>query len=207
LTAYEIYKRLLNFFGPQGWWPGDSPFEIMVGAVLTQNTAWRNAERAIQNLKSAGCLNPQMIQRLSETELSSIIQPAGFYRLKARRLKALVEFLMERFNGEVEELKGMESLKLRAELLKVIGIGEETADSILLYALNRPCFVVDGYTRRIGARHGLFPYGARYDEIQHWFMEQLPEDPKLYNEYHALLVRLGKEYCQKLPRCSGCPLG
>lgn len=178
----------------------------MVGAILAQNTAWRNAEWAIQNLKSAGCLDPERIDRLSWNKLSSIIKPAGFYRLKAQRLKALVRFLMQRYRGRVESLDLVDSRQLRRELLEVEGIGEETADSILLYALNRPCFVVDGYTRRIGARHVLFPYQARYDEIQRWFTEQLPEDPKLYNEYHALLVRLGKEYCRILPRCSGCPL-
>lgn len=201
----RLYDTLLEAFGPQGWWPGETPFEVMVGAVLTQNTNWRNVERAIDNLKRGDLLEPRRLARLSEDELARLIQPAGFFRVKARRLKALVDWLMESAGGEVERLRRRPPGRLREELLGVPGVGPETADSILLYALEKPVFVVDAYTRRVLRRHRLIDERAGYDEVQRLFQSSLPRRAALYNEYHALLVELGKRYCRPRPRCRGCP--
>jgi endonuclease-3 related protein len=202
------FKRLLDRFGPQRWWPGETPFEVMVGAVLTQNTAWGNVEKAIDRLKAADALGCRTILTLADAELADLIRPAGYFNVKTKRLKALCRFLVERSVAEQPEaLAGQGSLAaLRHDLLAVHGIGEETADSILLYALNLPGFVVDAYTRRIFGRLGLLVGTESYSAIKALFEAELPAEVALYNEYHALIVRLAKDYCRPRPRCADCPL-
>lgn len=204
-TLVEIYQRLLSAYGPQGWWPGESRFEVMVGAILTQATAWRNVERAIERLKAAGALSPEKLASLSEEELAELVRPAGFFRQKTRRLRALLRLIRQ--HGDVEGLLSLPAGELRRKLLALPGIGPETADSILLYAAGYPVFVVDAYTKRILHRLGLLPdEKAGYEEVQELFEKELPRDPKLYGEYHALLVRHAKDHCRTRPRCPGCPL-
>ncbi|WP_417914555.1 endonuclease III domain-containing protein [Candidatus Electronema sp. JM] len=201
----EIYDRLLAHFGPQHWWPGDSPFEIMVGAVLTQNTNWQNVEKAIANLKAAGRLNPAQLAALPTEELAELIRPAGYHNLKAARLKNLLALIKEQ--GGVETLLSQPTMTLRELLLGVKGIGPETADSIVLYAAGRPVFVVDAYTHRIFSRHGLISEDCDYFQMQDVFMTHLEEDAALFNEYHALIIRVGKEFCKKSKQdCKNCPL-
>lgn len=202
----SIFERLLDRFGPQHWWPGDSPLEVMVGAVLTQNAAWPNVEKAIRGLKSHRALSIDALIRIPEKDLAELIRSCGYFRVKARRLKNLMGQVQDRCGGDLETLLSLPTRELRALLLKVSGIGPETADSILLYAAQRPVFVVDAYTRRALSRHGWVPPGASYDEIQALFMDRLPHCVKLHNEYHALWVALGKAFCRPKPRCSGCPL-
>ncbi len=202
-----IYEALLAHFGPQHWWPGDSPFEIMVGAVLTQNTNWQNVAAAISNLKEEGLLSFVALESLPPEVLAEKIRPSGYYRLKAGRLQSLLAFIRAEYDGELDAFLGDRLPGVREKLLAVKGIGPETADSILLYAAEKPVFVVDAYTHRILARHGLIFEEAGYHDIQEQFTSGLPEDVPLYNEYHALLVRLGKERCRKgAPLCAGCPL-
>ncbi len=200
----EIYRRLFLAYGPQGWWPADSPFEVMVGAILTQATNWRNVERAIGNLKEAGVLSPEAVLQLPEEELARLVRPAGFYRQKARRLKSLARAVLS--HGGTEAFLSLPPGKLREILLSLPGIGPETADSILLYAAERPVFVVDAYTRRIFSRLGFIRGNEPYEELRALFERCLPRDTRLYQEYHALLVRHGKEHCRARPRCHGCPL-
>jgi len=203
----EVYQRLCDAFGPQHWWPGDTQFEIMVGAVLTQNTNWKNVERAIANLRQADLLQPKALYATPLEELEELIRPAGYYRIKARRLRSLLELVVERYGGSLEKMFAADPAALREQLLAVRGIGPETADSILLYAGGIPVFVIDAYTYRIFARHGWVEPDADYHRLQEYFQSQLPDDAAMFNEYHALLVRLGKHYCQKRrPRCRGCPL-
>lgn len=202
----NIYRTLYQAFGPQHWWPAETPFEVIVGAILTQNTSWRNVEKAIQTLKVKGMLNPEGIRNLKRTHLSRLIKSSGYYRIKAERLKAFVDFLFEEYGGDLRKMREEEMEKLRAKLLKVKGIGPETADSILLYGLKRPIFVVDAYTRRILSRHQLVSKEASYEEIQRFFMDHLPHEEGLFNEYHALLVHLGKTFCKRVPKCESCPL-
>jgi endonuclease III related protein len=201
----EIYALLLTRFGPQHWWPGETPFEIMVGAVLTQNTSWRNVEKAIANLKAAQLLSPVALAALPDEVLAEHIRSVGYHNLKAGRLKNLLALIAAQ--GGAEALLSQPTIALRELLLSVKGIGQETADSIVLYAANRPIFVVDAYTHRISSRHGLIDEESDYFQLQELFMNNLPEDAALFNEYHALLVRLGKEFCKKSkPRCEACPL-
>lgn len=202
----NIYQVLLIAYGPQRWWPGETPFEVMVGAVLTQNTSWANVEKAIANLKERDLLEPEKLYRLGITALASLIRSSGYYRIKAKRLKALVQFLVEEYEGNLQNMERGELEELRGKLLRIHGIGPETADSILLYGLRKPIFVVDAYTRRILSRHRIVSEDASYEEIQALFMSHLPHEEKLFNEYHALLVRLGKEVCRKKPVCALCPL-
>ncbi len=203
----DIYNSLHRCFGPQHWWPGDSPFEVMVGAVLTQNTSWINVSRAIANLRAAKLLSCTALTALPVEELAVMIRPAGYYNLKARRLKNLLALIDEKYQGRLADFLEEETMELRRSLLSTKGIGPETADSILLYAADRPVFVVDAYTRRFLIRHGLICEEDGYHEIQDLFVDTLPEDAALYNEYHALIVRLGKEFCKKRkPLCSCCPL-
>lgn len=203
----KVFDTLFAHYGPQHWWPGDTPFEIAVGAILTQNTNWRNVESAIRSLKAKECLSPRAISRISSSKLGNMIRSSGFYNVKAKRLKAFVQFLMDHYDGSIEKMKRRRMDTLRRELLGIKGIGAETCDSILLYALGKPVFVIDAYTRRILLRHGIIDQRAPYDEIQELFEHHLRRDVKLYNEYHALLVKLGKEYCRvSSPRCDGCPL-
>jgi len=202
-----VYRRLLAAFGPQHWWPGETPFEVMVGAVLTQNTNWQNVERAIRNLRQADLLDPHALAGVPVEELEELIRPAGYFRVKARRLRSLLDFLIERYDGSLEAMFQTPLDALRRELLGVHGIGPETADSILLYAGGLPSFVVDAYTHRVFSRHGWIDFDADYHQIQDYIQGEIPQEAPLYNEFHALLVRLGKEYCRKSnPRCAACPL-
>ena len=202
----NIYNRLYKAYGPRHWWPGETPFEVMVGAILTQNTSWKNVEKAIQFLKDSGDLHLERIYRLKTSPLASLIRPSGFFRVKAKRLKAFVNFLFEEYDGDIGKMGGESLPVLRQKLLGVNGLGPETADSILLYGLEKPVFVVDAYTKRILSRHGMISEKASYEEIQRLFMDHLPRDERLFNEYHALLVHLGKTLCKKTPRCALCPL-
>ncbi len=202
----EIYQRLFAAYGPQHWWPGDSPFEIIVGAILTQSAAWTNVEKAISNLKSAGVLSPSAILEIPLEELAQLVKPSGYYNAKAKKLKAFVEWLSNNYRNDLNNLSEIKIGELRNQLLSIHGIGNETADSILLYALNRPVFVIDAYTKRIISRIGLLSEESGYTEFQQYFMHNLPGEVKLFNEYHALLVRLGKEACWKKPDCTNCCL-
>jgi endonuclease III related protein len=203
----EVYRRLFDAFGPQGWWPGETPFEVMVGAVLTQNTSWKNVERALHNLREADLLDLQALYAVPVEELQELIRPAGYYRVKAVRLRKLLEFIVERYDGSLDAMFATALPDLRRRLLEVHGIGPETADSILLYAGALPSFVVDAYTHRIFARHGWIGFDADYDQIQDYVQSALPQDVQRYNEFHALLVRTGKDYCHKTnPNCGECPL-
>lgn len=205
-TLREVYQRLFARFGPQNWWPGDTPLEVMVGAVLTQSVNWGNVERVISNLKAAGALSPRALREVPPEALATLIRPAGYYQAKARKLKALAEFIGTA-GDDLGRLFTGDTPELRERLLRVYGVGEETADSILLYAAGRAVFVIDAYTRRIVGRLGLARPTAPYRELQGLFMDHLPADAALYNEYHALLVRLGKEVCRKTaPRCPACPV-
>lgn len=202
----NIYQKLYQAYGPRDWWPAETSFEVMVGAILTQNTSWRNVEKAIQKLKGKGVLNPEGIHDLKKTQLASLIKSSGYYRIKTDRVKAFVNFLFEEFDGDLKRM-GRERLgELREKLLGVNGIGPETADSILLYGLKKSIFVVDAYTKRILSRHKMISENTAYEEVQKLFMEHLPLDEKLFNEYHALLVHLGKTVCKKIPRCDICPI-
>jgi endonuclease-3 related protein len=202
-----IYDALERHFGDLNWWPAEAPFEVIVGAILTQNTNWKNVEAAIQNLKKERCLVPEKLYRARVERIAALIRPSGYYRVKARRLKKFLEFLFDEYRGYVESMFGEDWRTLRKKLLTIHGIGEETADSILLYAGHKPVFVVDQYTRRIFTRHGLIDGKENYAEIQRFIMDRLPVDVTLYNQYHALLVNTGKQFCKKEPRCTPCPLG
>lgn len=194
-------------FGPQHWWPGESPFEVMVGAVLTQNTNWGNVEQAIGRLKQGGILSPQAIYEIPLSLLSSYIQPAGYYNIKAGRLKNLVSFFVEEYEANTEKMFTEDTETLRQKLLAIKGVGPETADSILLYAGHKPAFVVDAYTQRVMSRHLLVVEDSDYEELRAFFMDRLPRDAALFNEFHALFVKLGKAYCKKkIPLCQDCPL-
>ena len=205
-TLNEIYQLLFERFGPQHWWPGDTQFEIIIGAILTQNTNWTNVEKAIANLKSADCLTPEKLYHLDISQLAELIQPAGYYNIKAKRLKSFVNWLFENYEGRLSNLESLDTSRLRAELLAIKGVGRETADSILLYAFDRPIFVVDVYTSRVAVRHGLIEPGADYEQLRELFQSNLPENIQLFNEYHALLVKVGKEFCRPKAQCPGCPL-
>ena len=203
----DIYRRLLAHCGPQHWWPGESAVEVVIGAILTQSTNWVNVDKALDNLKRAAVLNPEGLAALSVERLAELIRPSGYYRQKARKVRAFLDVLVNEYDGDLNRLLALEVAALRRLLLAVHGIGPETADSIILYAAGKPVFVVDAYTRRIFARLGLCPPVGRYEHLQALFMDHLPPDVPLFNEFHALLVRLGKDVCRKRqPRCAACPL-
>jgi endonuclease-3 related protein len=202
----ELFQRLSHRFGRQAWWPAENRFEVMVGAVLTQNTNWKNVERAISNLKKRDLLSLEALHLIPPSELAEIIRPAGYFNIKTKRLKNLMAFLMTKYQGDLSLFYGDETDVLREGLLSVKGVGPETADSILLYAVHRPVFVVDSYTYRILNRHGLADEPFTYDELQALFEHNLPESVTLYNEFHALLVQTGKHFCKKTPLCRDCPL-
>lgn len=206
ILLQDLYQRLFAAFGPQGWWPGDTPFEVAVGAILTQNTNWQNVARVLENLKARGLLDPFVLFRLPLTELAALLRPAGYYNVKARRVQHFLAFLLERAGGSMDRLAEEAWETLRPVLLTVKGVGPETADSILLYALHKPTFVVDAYTLRVLSRHGVVPEKTGYGELRRLFMDHLPPEVPLYQEFHALLVRLGKEFCRSRPRCAGCPV-
>ncbi|MCE5311930.1 MAG: hypothetical protein LLF86_02120 [Nitrospiraceae bacterium] len=202
----KIYAILHKKFGPQHWWPGDTPFEITVGAILTQNTNWSNVEKAIFNLKKVKALNAAAMSRLAHEQLAALIRPAGYFNVKAKRLRSFLDFLNDEYSGSMTKMKKIDAVVLRYQLLSVNGIGPETADSILLYALDKPVFVIDAYTKRILSRHGIMEADADYHQYQQLFHDSFDNDTALFNEYHALIVRLGKDFCKPRPLCSSCPL-
>ena len=206
-TLKDIFKRLMAGYGPQYWWPAKEPFEVMVGAILTQSAAWGNAEKAITNLKKAQVLSPEALRRLDLSEVARLIYPSGYYNAKALKLGSLARWFGEYCDDDVGELSAGSTTEIRRQLLSIHGIGPETADSILLYAVGRPIFVIDAYTRRIFGRIGLTLDDNSYAAYQALFMDNLATDVGLFNEYHALLVRLGKDVCRKKPRCLKCCLG
>jgi endonuclease-3 related protein len=198
---------MLEHFGPQNWWPGDTPFEIMVGAILTQNTNWQNVEKAIARLKAAGVLSLAAMSALPKEELAEYIRPAGYYNIKAGRLQNLFAMIEREWDNDLAYLLRQPAAVLREQLLSVNGVGPETADSMVLYAAEQPAFVVDAYTHRILSRHEIIPEEYDYFEIQELFMDNLDENVGLFNEYHALLVQVGKHFCKKSkPKCGACPL-
>lgn len=205
-TLDAVYGRLLEAFGHRGWWPGETPFEVMVGAILTQRTNWGNVEKAISALESADALDPHAISQMTEERLQELVRPAGYFRQKAERLKRLCSWLLEASDGDVDALSAVSTAELRRQLLALRGVGPETADSILLYALERPVFVVDTYTMRVVVRHELIHVDCTYEELQDLFTSALPEDVELFKDYHAQLVEVGKRYCRPSPRCGECPL-
>jgi endonuclease III related protein len=205
-TLLQIYELLYKRYGPQYWWPGDSRFEIIIGAILTQNTNWQNVEKAIFNLKSANLLDAEKMHKLPIEKLAELIHPAGYYNIKAVRIKNFLNWLFDKHDGSLELVEQLDTHSLREELLAIKGIGPETADSIALYAFDKPIFVVDAYTARVMTRHRLIEPGAGYEALQELFMNALPAESKLFNEYHALLVQVGKNHCRKTARCPGCPL-
>jgi len=202
----SVFNILSQHFGPQNWWPGETPFEVMVGAILTQNTNWSNVEKAIINLKKDQALDPLKIKSMRTSRLAALIKPSGFFNIKAQRLKTFIAFLFEEYNGDLKKMAREESEVLRRKVLSVKGIGPETADSILLYALNKPVFVVDAYTKRVFSRHGVCSAKDDYHDVQGIFASRLPADVKLFNEYHALIVILAKQFCRTKPLCKECPL-
>jgi len=202
----SIYKILLNHFGPQGWWPADDEFEVIIGAILTQATSWKNVEKSIDNLKNERVLNPSGLYKISTKKLAGLIRPSLYYNVKAKKLKSFVNFLYKEYDGNLNLMLSQANEKLRTQLLDIWGIGPETADSILLYAANKKTFVIDAYTRRIFYRLGFIGKNSSYDEIKNFFEGNLPKRVKLYKEYHALIVKLGKDYCKKEPLCKECPV-
>ncbi|MBL7074292.1 endonuclease III domain-containing protein [candidate division KSB1 bacterium] len=202
----RIYNLLLVHFGPRGWWPGNSPLEIMVGAILTQNTNWVNVEKAIANLQSENLLSINGLTKVSQKKLTSLIRPSGYFNQKAKKIRAFMDFVNAEFGGKLDNMAGVETQSLRGKLLGVKGIGEETADSILLYALDKPVFVIDAYTRRVFHRLGMVNGKDPYGVLQGFFMDNLPLNVDLYNEYHALIVHQGKTVCQRIPLCESCVL-
>ncbi|WP_462323312.1 endonuclease III domain-containing protein [Desulfoplanes sp.] len=207
ILLLKMYAAMLDELGPSHWWPGETSFEVCVGAILTQNTNWGNVAKAIRNIKNAGCMSAKDLYALSEEELAELIRPAGYFRLKAKRLRHFLCFLRSSCRFNMDKLRSRELDRLRPALLGVNGIGPETADSILLYGLEKPSFVVDAYTARICSRHGLIPEEISYDELRDFFMDVLEPDLALYNEFHALLVRVGGTWCKKKKGlCGTCPL-
>jgi len=202
----EMFDILYAAFGAQNWWPAETELEMMVGAILTQNTNWNNVEKAIENLRMRDLLSVAGLRDIPISLLAEYIRPAGYYNMKARRLKNLLGLIEEEHGGDIDAFFSLDADTLRAELLSVRGIGRETADSIVLYGAGKPLFVVDTYTYRIFARHGIIQEEAGYDELQSLFMDNLPHDVELFKEFHALIVRTGKLYCKKKPLCPPCPL-
>ena len=201
----HVYRTLFRAFGPQDWWPGESAFETMVGAVLTQSVAWTNVEKAIANLKDSGVLSPSALREIATERLAELVRPSGYYRAKAAKIKALVEHL-DGYGDDLGRFFDKDLRDLRTELLGIHGVGEETADAIILYAAEKPTFVVDAFTVRILDRLDLAPPSPGYGAYKAWLEEHLPNDVEMFNEYHALLVRLGKDFCKKTPNCAPCPL-
>ncbi|HQB94676.1 MAG TPA: endonuclease III domain-containing protein [Candidatus Omnitrophota bacterium] len=203
---HGVYQRLRDRFGHQRWWPADTPFEVMIGAILTQNTAWTNVEKAILNLKRAGRLSFRGINHMTRRQLARLIRPAGYFNIKADRIKHFVRFLGREYGGNFRKMRREPVAVLREKLLRVKGIGPETADSILLYALGKRSFVIDAYTRRIFSRHGLMAGDRDYHEWKDLFEKALPPSRAVYNDFHAQIVYLAKHFCRTVPVCGGCPL-
>ena len=205
-SLLKIYQVLFRHYGHRGWWPGQTPFEVIVGAILTQNTAWRNVEKAIANLKREHLLTPTAMRKVARARLATLIRSAGYFNIKTDRIKSFVDFLWAHYRGSLKRMFQTEVERLRNELLNVKGIGEETADSILLYAGGKLFFVVDAYTRRVLARHRYLGGDEDYSDIQRIFSQLLPKSTNLYNDYHAQLVEVGKGFCKTQPVCESCPL-
>jgi len=207
LTLMEVYRRLLKHFGRQGWWPAQTKFEVLLGAVLTQRTRWENAEKAVQRLREAGLLDPRKLADTPIEVVEELIRPSGFYRVKARRLLNLVRHIAEKYEGNLDRFLGRPAEEVRRDLLTVGGVGRETADSILLYAAERLYFPVDAYTKRIMRRLGFIEdENVDYEELRRFIESRIPRSLDVYREFRALLVALGKHHCGKEPRCVGCPL-
>lgn len=202
----DIYGRLYGRYGPQHWWPGETPFEVVIGAILTQSTAWSNVEKAIVNLKAANALDPESLYSIPIDDLAILIRPSGYYNAKAVKVKSFIERLHDTYDSDLDRFFELDTSSLRQELLSIHGIGPETADSILLYAAYRPIFVIDAYTKRIMSRLDIAPANDSYESLQRLFMENLRHEERLFNEYHALFVRHGKEACRKSPICDECCL-
>jgi len=202
----RLYRRLHRHYGDLSWWPGDTPLEVSVGAILTQNTAWTNVEKAIKRLKEARSLSVAALGRMTHRRLALLIKSAGYFNVKARRLKNFISFLQGCHAGSLNKMFRQPTPRLRQELLAVNGVGPETADSILLYAGEKPSFVIDAYTKRILSRHGVMAYENSYDDFQALFMKHLPRSASFYNQYHAMFVNVGKHFCRKRPLCASCPL-
>jgi endonuclease III related protein len=202
----DYYRAMLAHFGPRDWWPADSAFEVCVGAVLTQNTAWRNAAKAITNLKEASCMDPESIHSMPQDRLSELIRPAGYFNVKAKRLKNLIRHIVEDHGSDLNSMFSDDLDTLRESLLSINGVGYETADSIILYAARRPVFVIDAYTKRILVRHGFAGEKVDYHAMQQLFHSHIPPDTELYNDFHAQIVGVGHRYCKRKPLCDECPL-
>ncbi len=202
----RIYHRLLEAYGPQGWWPADTKLEVALGAILTQSVAWRGVERALANLEEAGCTSPEALQAIPEGDLAKLLRPSGYFNAKARKVKAFVHHFWNHYNGDLDAMLSRDPVALRAEILSIYGIGEETADDIVLYAAGHPSFVIDSYTRRIMQRLRISPSTNSYASYQAVFHDGLPADAALFNEYHALLDEHAKAACRKEPLCSSCCL-
>ena len=202
----DLFDHLLAAYGPQDWWPADDPFEMIVGAILTQRTGWRNAEQALQGLRECGLLSVEAIGEAPVERVAESIRAAGFHNAKAKKLKALTAYLIERHKGDLSRVFSLPTNGLREELLGLFGIGEETADAILVYAAGKPSFVIDAYARRLLARLGWIDGGERYRDLRGLFLSALPSDVGLLGEFHALIVRHGKEHCRSSPICTGCPI-
>jgi len=203
----KIYRLLYKRYGPQGWWPGDTQLEYILGAILTQNTSWKNVEKAINNLKKSNLISIDKLKLLTTDELAQLIRSSGYFNQKALKIKNFVNFIIDNYNGNLENMFDEDIHVLRNNLLNIKGIGPETADCIILYGGNKAIFVIDTYTYRVLSRHGLVPEQTSYNEMQELFMDSLNDDPQIFNEYHALLVKVGKEHCKKRsPICAGCPL-
>jgi endonuclease-3 related protein len=201
-----VYQRLYDRYGPQHWWPAETSLEMIIGAILTQSAAWTNVEKAIDNLKASGCLSVERLRSMPQEKLARLIYPSGYYNVKAGKIRAFVDWLAEEYGGDLDRLFALDTAELRNELLSVHGVGEETADSIILYAAHQPIFVIDAYTRRIITRLGLAPQKDSYAAFQALFVDNLSHDETLFNEYHALLVQHGKTVCRKNPLCPDCCL-
>ena len=202
----DMFNLMLDRFGPQNWWPGNGPFEMMAGAILTQNTNWTNVEKALANLNRESLLSVREVHDISAEKLAEYIRPAGYFNIKSKRLKNLVSLLVNDFDSDISRFIIEDIETQRMALLSVKGIGPETADSIILYASKKPVFVIDTYTYRIMSRHNMVDEQVTYDELQDLFMDNLEPDHELFNEFHALIVKIGKEYCKKHPKCDNCPL-
>lgn len=202
----KIYSTLLDQYGNRGWWPADTPLETIIGAILAQNVSWSNARKAIENLKAAGLLDVQVLRDADPTEISRHIISSRYYNQKARRISAFMQFLYAEYGGDVDQMSGDDLPRLRMKLHSLKGFGEETVDSILLYACNVPVFVVDAYTKRIFSRYGFLEKNATYQEVQHFFTAHLPKEVPLYNDYHAQIVNLGHSICRTHPDCHLCPI-
>ncbi|MEQ9618170.1 MAG: endonuclease III domain-containing protein [Deltaproteobacteria bacterium] len=203
----KLYDALYKSYGPQGWWPGESKLEYVLGAILTQSASWKNVEKALDNLKMANLISVEKLNMITADELAPLIRPSGYYNQKALKIKNFINFLIRHYSGSLDRMLREERSVLRDKLLGIKGIGPETADSIMLYAGDIPVFVIDAYTYRVMSRHGLVPEETNYGEMQDIIMGSLTEDAGIFNEYHALLVKVGKEHCKKrAPQCKGCPL-